>query len=112
MTEAKEQAKLAAYLDHRGYRWCHVPNGGYRHKGTARKLKIQGVKAGIPDILIFSGPDGEVLSCAGIAIELKIKGGRVSPNQREWLATLDGLGWRTFIAYGAGDAIRLLDSAM
>ena len=30
----------------------HVPNGGHRHKKVAEKLKDQGVKAGIPDLVL------------------------------------------------------------
>jgi len=30
----------------------HIPNGGYRYKTTARRLKAEGVKAGVPDICL------------------------------------------------------------
>ena len=30
----------------------HVPNGGHRHKLVASKLKEQGVKAGVPDLVL------------------------------------------------------------
>lgn len=30
----------------------HVPNGGHRHKLVAVKLKEQGVKAGVPDLVL------------------------------------------------------------
>ncbi|MBL4837393.1 MAG: hypothetical protein JKY34_07425 [Kordiimonadaceae bacterium] len=37
--------------------WCHVPNGEYRTKATAAKLKRMGTLAGVWDILIW-GPGG------------------------------------------------------
>ena len=29
-----------------------IPNGGKRHIGTARKLKAEGVRSGVPDIFL------------------------------------------------------------
>ena len=55
-TEEQEQIKLAEYLDWKGYCWCHVPNGGNRNVVTGAKLKKQGVKPGVPDVLIFDSP--------------------------------------------------------
>lgn len=101
-TEAYEQEALAKYLDDRGYLWCHVPNGGLRDKRTASILKRQGVKAGIPDILIFD---------KRIAIELKRqRGGRPSPLQKKWIKKLEGCGWTCFVAYGAQQAIDWLEN--
>ena len=31
-----------------------IPNGGFRHKTTARQLKLTGVEKGIPDLFIES----------------------------------------------------------
>ena len=103
-TEYQEQVKLAEYLDLQGYLWCHVPNGGNRNAITGAKLKRQGVKKGVPDVLIFE-PEG------GIAIELKRKkGGRLRQSQIEWLQRLKSSGWKIKVAYGADDAIDYLES--
>jgi len=54
--EHKIQKAIAQYLDLRNLCWWAVPNGGHRNISVARKLKMEGVKAGIPDItLIFDG---------------------------------------------------------
>ena len=45
----------------------HVPNGGKRDKATAIALKRQGVKAGVPDV-VLPVPRGEY---HGLYIELK-----------------------------------------
>ena len=100
-SEEKEQMKLAAYLDGQKFLWCHVPNGGHRRKIVAASLKRQGVKSGVPDVLIFAPIQA--------AIELKRKsGGRVSANQRKWLSALNNAGWETCTARGADKAIEWL----
>jgi hypothetical protein len=106
-TEAEEQYLLARWLDANKVAWCHVPNGGYRNKVTASLLKRQGVKRGVPDILIFDAPAGR----CGIAVELKRQtGGRVSPSQAIWHERLRNRDWVVIVAHGADDAIsQLLD---
>lgn len=87
-------------------RWLFaVPNGGWRAKRTAGQLKAEGVKAGVPDYLLPVGRGGYV----GLAIELKTATGRPSPEQRAWLAHLEGQGWQVAVARGweeAWDVVR------
>lgn len=82
-------------------RLFHVPNGGARNKVAGAKLKAEGVRRGVPDYLwpLRSGV-GDV----GLAIELKAAGGRLEPEQREWIAHLSGQGWRCVVAYGWEEA--------
>jgi hypothetical protein len=84
----------------RGLLWCAVPNGGTRHPREAANLKRQGVVAGVPDLLFFE-PNGP---CLGLAIEMKRKPNKVSPEQREWLTGLDARGWSTAVCYSAEEA--------
>ena len=103
-TEYEEQIKLAEYLDIKGYLWCHVPNGGNRDAKTGAKMKKQGVKPGVPDVLIF-------LPKSGIAIELKRSNGvpsDVRDTQKKWLTELESRDWLTKVAFGADDAIEWL----
>lgn len=52
-----------------------VPNGGARHPAVAAKLKATGTRRGVPDLsLVWKG--------RAIFIELKAKGGSLSPEQR------------------------------
>lgn len=87
-------------------RWLFaVPNGGWRAKRTAAAMKAEGAQAGVPDYLLPVGRGGY----AGLAIELKTATGRVRPEQREWLAMLEGQGWRAVVARGweeAWDVVR------
>lgn len=58
-----------------------IPNGGYRDKREAAKLKAMGVKRGVPDICL----PVTRLPFAGLFIELKkLKGGVVSDEQDDW----------------------------
>ena len=60
----------------------HIPNGGHRARKTARDLARSGVRAGVPDYCLPVARGG----AHGLYLELKrLHGGRVSPEQREWL---------------------------
>lgn len=108
--EDQEQREVARYLDLKGVRWCHVPNGGGRSKVEAAIFQGLGVKSGVPDVLIFDPPPKRP-EVRGVAVELKRQKGapsKVSENQLAWLADLQAAGWLTHIAYGAADAIEWL----
>lgn len=79
----------------------HVPNGGYRNPREARNLSEEGVVPGVPDILLPVPRGGY----HGLFIELKrVKGGRVSEEQRAWLDRLNGLGYLARVCRGWLDA--------
>lgn len=103
--ESWHQITLASYLDRAGLVWCHVPNGGRRGKREAAELRMAGVKAGVPDVLVFTPAKDAPKGCA---LELKALKGTVSEEQRTWLAQLAGLGWAVVVAYGYEDAITQL----
>ena len=73
-----------------------IPNGGARHPAVAMKLRSTGVVKGIPDLFV---PEW------GLWIEMKRRdGGRVSPEQREVMTYLEGIGHRAIVAKGDEDA--------
>lgn len=83
----------------------HVPNGGYRTKATAARLKASGVKAGVPDMCLPVPRRGY----HGLYIELKrTDGGTVSPAQKAWIQALNDNGYLAVICKGAGSAIATL----
>jgi hypothetical protein len=107
MSEEQLQRAVAQLLDRLGWLYCHVPNGGARDARTGAKLKGQGVKRGVPDVLIFeewqrlgeccaSTPPGCPVCprCYGkdIAIELKVPGRYPTAEQNAWLADLEERG--------------------
>lgn len=79
----------------------HVPNGGKRSITEAKRFKAQGVKAGVPDIAL-PYPNGKY---HGLYIELKAIGGKLSENQKQWLALLSTVGYKAVCCYGAEEAI-------
>jgi hypothetical protein len=89
----------------RGLLWCAVPNGGTRHPREAANLKRQGVSAGVPDLLFFEPTRDKTLHYrVGLAIEMKRRPNKVSPEQREWLTGLEARGWSTSVCYSAEEA--------
>lgn len=79
----------------------HVPNGGSRHPAEAARLKAAGVKSGVPD-LCLPVPRGH---WHGLYIELKrVKGGRISPEQTEWLDALIKQGYSASVCRGWEEA--------
>jgi hypothetical protein len=71
--------------------FCHVGNGEWRHKATGGRLKAMGVRAGVPDLLIWA--DGG--HCFGV--ELKAGSSKLSPAQTFWHATVTALGHRVYV---------------
>jgi len=73
-----------------------IPNGGKRNISTAKKLKLEGVVPGVPDLFIPAW---------GIWIEIKRqKGGRTSSDQDDMISYLESIGHRVIVGYGATDA--------
>jgi hypothetical protein len=119
-SESHEMKCLARYLDARRLLWCHAPNEGARDPRYAARLKAEGVKAGVPDVLIFEPFYAEndrdpftvvAKKVGGIAIELKRRDrslSRVTPAESRWLVALQKKGWVAEACYGADEAIELV----
>jgi hypothetical protein len=73
--------------------------GGKSPAVTCAILKRQGMKRGVPDVMIFERwVDGITgLYGHGLALELKSPRGRLTPEQKEWLAALEKRGWLTAV---------------
>lgn len=74
-----------------------VPNGGTRGTREAARLKEEGVKAGVSDIIILT--HGKT-----IFLEMKKVNTKASQKQKEFHENLDYLGFINLIGYGASDA--------
>ncbi len=84
-SEHQEQVKLIQWLKLKKLHYNATPNGEKRHISVAKRLKAEGVSKGYPDINVYT-------PSKMLCIELKrVKGGRVSPEQREWIKYLNGL---------------------
>ena len=82
----------------------HIPNGGTRNKVEAGHLKVQGVKAGVPDICLPVAKG----TYHGMWIELKVDKNTTSEAQDEWLLALASKGYATAVAWSWQEARRFL----
>jgi len=82
-----------------------IPNGEYRDWKTAKKLRAEGVKAGVPD-LFLPVPRG---GYHGLWIEMKITGGRLSKVQRLWHLALQGQGYLVKTCWSVQEAQEVLE---
>lgn len=103
--ELEEHLILCDWLNKHGIWFHHSPNEAKRSVQQWVMLGRMGMKKGFPDFII-PGP-------TTYAIELKRctkSKSRVSKEQTKTLGVLAGLGWKTYIAYGAADAIGWLQN--
>jgi hypothetical protein len=97
-SEHYEQAQLVMWFrkTYGPVRIFAIPNGGYRSKSAAAKLKVEGVSAGVPDLFV---------PAFRLWIEMKrVKGGRLSPDQKDWIQYLEANGYTALVCHGAEDA--------
>jgi VRR-NUC domain len=78
-----------------------TPNGGKRHVITAKLMKDEGVRRGVPDLCLPVPRGGYV----GLYVESKIEGGEVSPDQKWWLAALEAQGQCTRVCWSADEIV-------
>lgn len=108
VTEHEIQAAFFKWLAHQdipGVDLVHaVPNGGARHIATARRLKAEGVKPGVPDVLWPVSRGGFL----GLAIEFKAGSGAPSKDQRDRIDRLQREGWLVALCWSWEAAARVL----
>lgn len=78
-----------------------VPNGGARHVVVAKKLRAEGVRPGIPDLVLAFPAHG----FHGLYVEMKDPKGRESESQRAVIRYLVEVGYHAAFAYGSMAAI-------
>jgi len=110
MSYSKEDNLQMVCMRYIGYRYpkvlaIHVANERQTSPQRGAKLKKMGVRAGVPDILIFKKKGG----LCGCAIELKIKPNKPTPKQLEFLNDLEAEYWETHVCYSFDDAKEIID---
>lgn len=112
-----------------------IPNGGLRNKVVAGKLKAEGVKSGVPDILLpirrykFFREIGEMSDLLfhykkemfgmddpidkrmynGLFIEMKVGKNKLTDSQWDWCEQLVDKGYLVAVCYGADEAKKVLE---
>jgi hypothetical protein len=82
-----------------------VPNGGDRNLRVARKLKAEGVLAGVADLCLPAARRGY----HGLYLEMKSEEGVATEEQKEFLRGVSGEGYCAVIAQGVDDARDVLE---
>lgn len=103
LSEDQEQMRFVQWFRRSfdGVRIFAIPNGGYRQKTTAARMKATGTSSGVPDLFV---PQWHLW------IEMKrAKGGVVSPEQRDWMIYLTECGYTCIVARGWEDGVRQID---
>ena len=108
MSEADEQIAVIEYCELLGIPVYHIPNEGKRSVWAGANLKRQGLRKGVPDLCIPVAR-GKYHS---LYIEMKSKGGKVSPSQVDWIYLLRNQGMCAAVCYGADSAIELVKRYM
>lgn len=106
-TESDMQIHLFQWIDRVAvsHRWMttifHPANGGQRHISTAERLKREGVRAGVPDVIIPQAiiDEDRQLQYVGMALELKLTGNRLSQAQALMINQLVSQKWLVIIVY-------------
>ncbi|HMJ29824.1 MAG TPA: VRR-NUC domain-containing protein [Xanthobacteraceae bacterium] len=81
-----------------------IPNGGHRAKRVAIALKEEGGEAGVPDIFVLYRRQVYFLEMK------KLRGGKVSKDQRAMMARLTAAGATCAVAKGLEQAISQLEA--
>lgn len=87
------------YKDYRG-RLYASPNGGKRNLMVAMKLKAEGVRPGVPDLMLPVPSNGY----HGLYIEMKKPKGKATESQLDWIDFLNGQGYLALVCCGFDEA--------
>lgn len=74
----------------------HIPNERKCSRATGGRLKAEGVKKGVPDILLPVARG----RFHGLFIEMKRIGGKLSKEQVEWMKKAENYGYATIVCEG------------
>lgn len=100
--EAIEQIKLfqiCSFIPECKFMFA-VPNGGSRNKIEAYNLKRQGLKSGVPDIILPVAKG----NYHGLFIELKYGKNKTTDNQVKYIDYLNKNGYLAVVCYGCDQA--------
>jgi hypothetical protein len=82
----------------------HIPNGGRRDAITGARLKAEGVKPGVPDLMLPVARN----TYNGLFIEMKSASGWLNDNQARWIELLQNQNYCVVVCYGFNEARNIL----
>lgn len=77
----------------------HPANGGSRNSIEAAKLKGMGVVAGVSDLVILEPMEYRCTKPCGLMVELKVKGGKLTEYQTEFLQSVQVRGYKAAVVW-------------
>lgn len=83
----------------------HVPNEGKRTSYSGAALKRQGLKRGVPDMVLPVARG----SYHGLYIELKVNKNRATKEQLWWIEALKQQGYYAVLCHGFEEAIKTIE---
>ena len=83
-----------------------VPNGGFRNAIEAKRLKAEGVLAGVADLTVLL-PQGKILY-----IEMKVKGNKQTDNQKEFQQKAEALGYKYYVCYSFDELKAIIEKEL
>lgn len=83
-----------------------IPNGGARDVITGARLKAEGVRKGVLDLMLAKPTEDH----AGLFIEMKIGDNKPSPEQKDFIAYLESVGYKATVHWNAGTAIKEIEA--
>lgn len=83
-----------------------IPNGGARNEVTGARLKAEGVRRGVPDLMLCAPANGY----HGLFIEMKLATGRLSPHQGVFKDHLELHGYQFKTCFSSEEAIDAIKS--
>lgn len=83
-----------------------IPNGGMRNRVVAAKLKAEGVRSGVPDMMLAM-PRGKY---CGLFIEHKIKPNKPSEDQLAFIEHLFMQGYQVVVSYSYDETVNSICS--
>ena len=111
MTEHDEQAAVITWAAFNEGRYPElqllyaIPNAGKRSIGAARYMQAEGMKSGIPDLCLCCARHGY----HGLYIEMKVRGGKLTDNQKRYITLLQEQDYLAIVAWGADEAIKIIE---
>lgn len=104
--EEVEQRNVVTYCAYANIPCFAIPNGGKRSKTEAARMVAQGVRPGVPDLMIPRAAG----KYHGLFIEMKReKGSTTTSDQKAWIAALNAEGYFATVCKGFDEARKIIE---